>query len=270
MNETERARAAARWMLTLVEPLLSLEDRFDIEQDMGRAVANHPRWGAAWFAGMLYEVAATLPAGDPWLELSVRLDYALAGRAHVSDPVEPGSAGEETVPGASGRVPSKTGAVLPSGNPFGTWESLADMVPGLDTVGPDEDRALVAVATPMDPTAAALLGLAASREDGDPDRVARALGRLHVALRAEDPLGDGPARWMVLVGQALRWLVRRRLAYVVSEDTFIPALGYAWCHSAEQAAPARGQGRTLAELATNWPSGLIPPGQYEMFRLSDL
>lgn len=270
MDSKERSRTAARWMLTLVEPLLSPEDRYVIEQDMIELVAGQPRWSAAWFAGMLYEIGATLPAGDPWAEMSARLDYALSAAPRLGERlVEPGSAGEETLLGSVGRLPAGTGAMLPSGNSFGTYRSVIDLISGLDTVGPDEDRALIAVATPLQPAAAALVAIAASRTGADPDWLANVLGRLHVALHAEDPLGEGPKEWLGLAGSALRWLTKRRLSYV-QDDMFVAALGYAWCNSAEEAAPAQGGGRPLADLATNWPSGLIPPGRYEMFKLEDI
>lgn len=266
-------------MLTLVEPLIGLEERIGIEREMERLVAEEPKWASAWFAGVMWEIVATLPPGDPWRRLAARLDLgALSAPTGENGQVRSlASASVETYATGDLDVPAFNGAILPSGRVFGTWESATDLVSPLDTVPVDEDRALLPYATPLDPISAALIGLAS----GDVDRLARTLRMLHISLAtqpADEPAGpgaasagDGPGsaarHWLSLAGHSLRWLLARRRNYLEAFDPWVVSLGYVWSNEASRAAPDDGEGVSLASLTQMWTSGIIPPGDYEAFRL---
>jgi hypothetical protein len=263
-------------MLTLVEPLIGLEERAEIEREMVRLASEDPKWTSAWFAGVMWEIVATLPPSDPWRRLAARLDLGALGGPQGNGQVRSlTSASVETYAAGDLDVPSTNGAVLPSGRAFGTWTSATDLVSPLDTVPIDEDRALLPYWKPLDPVSAALIGLAS----GDIDRLARTLRLLHVSLCSE-PVAEseetfGPdeivhtpsGRWLRLVGHSLRWLVARRRNYLETFDPWVVALGYTWSSEASHAAPDEGEGVSLSMLAQMWPSGIIPPGDYEIFRL---
>lgn len=113
--------AGVHWGSTLVEPLLSPAQRDRLEADLHDAIAADPVWGAHYVVGVVTDLAATLPAADPW---------RTAERA-------------------------ETGATL-EGRPFGTVTDHHDLVPLL-APNPSIDVALVAVAEPIDPATAAFI-----------------------------------------------------------------------------------------------------------------
>jgi hypothetical protein len=123
--------------VTLTEPLLSPDRRQRVETALADLAATRPRWLAYWAAGVLADIAGTLPRYDPWTRLSGRL-----GRITVGP--EP---------------PETDGACHAGGQPYGTWTDGADLV-ALVFERPEVDAAFAALADPLDTTAAGLVAFA--------------------------------------------------------------------------------------------------------------
>ncbi|GAB4098645.1 hypothetical protein [Sinomonas halotolerans] len=115
----------SRWAVCLVDPLVDTEDRAEIDHHVAALVGAAPHWWAAYAAGFISDLVATLDPEDPWRSLTVR----------------------------DGRV------LLPNGKPFGNAESFADLVqPAQGDVR--ADLGLAAVRKPLEPLAAELLATA--------------------------------------------------------------------------------------------------------------
>lgn len=58
--------AARRWSLTFIDPLIGPGQLHSINAEWRAQMADHRSWVQVWFAGVISEVAGTLPAKDPW------------------------------------------------------------------------------------------------------------------------------------------------------------------------------------------------------------
>ena len=204
--------AAARWVTTLVEPLLPASVRNALEHDMASLVAGQPDWSAAFLAGLLTDIGGTLPRDDPWRRLSGRV-----GKLSVGD-----------------RPPAGTGACNPDGSRHGTWRDHQDLVP-LVWDAPEHDPGLMAVAAGLSDASAALVAWSTLPQA----EAARAIR----ALRGElTPSGGGsPADaepfWDACAA-TLRWVLFRRRSSCVAttEDSWPVESAYAWLERAGDAA----------------------------------
>ncbi len=66
MPITVRSRAALRWSASLVEPLLSTDQRTALDADFREISRIEPAWFAAFCAGVLSGITTSLPITDPW------------------------------------------------------------------------------------------------------------------------------------------------------------------------------------------------------------
>lgn len=187
-------RAAVRWVVNLVEPLIPEPDRAERAAALEAACRASPGWAALFFAGLVSDLAGTLPGSDPWRALSGRVGQVTVG-AHP---------------------PRVDGAAHPDGRAFGTWQDGADL---LEPVYADVelDPALSALSAGLSPGAAALLAAAGYGWD-QAHRVAEALGERVVTA--------GP--------DAVRWALHRRRAYGVLSDPWPIESAYRWSWRADQ------------------------------------
>lgn len=115
---------AVRWSATLVEPLIPLRTRQQLESDLERTATDHEMWGVLFFAGVVSDLVSSLPAADPWR--TIRL---VDGQAVID------------------------------GRPFGTLQDHLDLIPSISP-DPSIDVALAAVIDPVPSKAAAFVAAA--------------------------------------------------------------------------------------------------------------
>lgn len=61
-----------RWIIGQLEPLTIGRTMTRLESDCVRWCTANPTIAPAWFAGMVWQILATLPADDPWRQIAVR------------------------------------------------------------------------------------------------------------------------------------------------------------------------------------------------------
>lgn len=220
---------AVRWAPTLVEPLLDLGYRVELERALESLVETHPDWFASFGGGVLSDMVATLPASDPWRSLSARLGSMTVGHA----------------------PPAQDGARKADGRAFG---GLADHLDIIGAVFPDpvKDAALAAVAHPIHPRAIAVIGFAghgwreaqnavgmlvsmSNPTEPPPPPLPSGRLRLVTSVPAADPSWPGVYRcWL----DALRWVIHRRRAYGVGieADPWPTESVYRWSWRADRIA----------------------------------
>ena len=71
---TDRSRAALRWTASLVEPLLSTDQRIQFDHDFREVARREPIWFCAFGAGVLSGITSSLPMSDPWRTAKVDAD----------------------------------------------------------------------------------------------------------------------------------------------------------------------------------------------------
>jgi hypothetical protein len=230
--------------VTLTEPLLSPDRRQRVETAFADLAATRPRWLAYWAAGVLADIAGTLPRYDPWTRLSGRL-----GRLTVGP--EP---------------PETDGACHAGGQPYGTWTDGADLV-ALVFERPEVDAAFAALADPLDTTAAGLLAFAGhgpswrdvlpavveawrvTTGDDLPDRA--------TATRA-DP--EASRVWLDQVTAAIRWLAWRRRAYGAGEADLWPHEAcFRWASYAGETSAGRPLDENAIAVAVSDEAVLLAP-----------
>lgn len=199
---------ASRWAPTLVEPLLALHRRIKLDAELAAVADNHPAWFASFAGGILSDLVSTLPDGDPWRKMSARLGDLTCGE----------------------RPPDSDGARRPDGRMFGTLDDHLDII-GSVFPDPTMDAALVAVAEPIHPRSAALIGFAShgwktaqaavgmlvSMSEPEPTPAPTAHpSRLHLVSPAE-PQAPWPGTYQCWL-DAVRWTLHRRRSLGVSVD----------------------------------------------------
>jgi len=195
------------WAVSLVEPLLSLRRRNALDGALQLLCRARPAWAAIWLPGTIADIVLTLPAADPWRNLSARV-VATEG----SDLLRHGGA----------RPPETTGATGPAGQAFGTWRDSEDLARPLFTAVA-QDSALAALDEPLPASSAALLAFCADGWDAGRTAV--------VALAGAE--GDPDAVHRIGV-PALLWAVHRRRAYLGPEDMWPVESSFVWAFRAEQ------------------------------------
>ena len=188
----------ARWVTAFFDPLTPLSTRLRLEHQMLVWVRQNGVCASAWFAGMLWQVVATLPRDDPWWALGVRGVEGVG----VDRGVTPG--GVSGVWGADGVK-------------FGSLDSARDVVfpshpdPRLDPV-------LSPLVEGLDEFAGGVLALAFDGWEGPFDVLSRVVA-----------LGDEGADRVLAAGSAaLRWAVWRRRVYVGRTDFYPLMVAQAW------------------------------------------
>lgn len=205
-RNTRMRDAPQRWMVAQLEPLLTGREVTRRESDCVRWCAANPKIAPVWFAGMVWQILATLPADDPWRQIAVR---ARDSRGHVVERGHP-----------------------PEGR-MGAW--LEDST--MDSEMPGED---LIPRSSLDPsTDHGLRALA----DGLPERSAQTLGFAFDSFEAAMEIlsADRTAMSPDLFGRAtfdagsaaLRWAIWRRRAYVGRTDPYPLMIALEWLERAE-------------------------------------
>ena len=140
----------ARWVVAMCEPLVSPSTRATNEAAMIRFVAHSPEWAAVFFAGLLHEIAVTLPPDDPWVNLAAMVDLDVI---RTGEPA-PDRSGRMFRRGITWDAPN-IGAFCEDGKPFGTVQDAFDLTPP-DLGEPDVDLGLAALVPNLSPLAAAM------------------------------------------------------------------------------------------------------------------
>lgn len=251
----------ARWVTTLVEPLMPPADRTAHEQAMVEQIRRDPAWAAAYFAGFLHEIVVTLPADDPWRNLPAMVDLEmLATGASTPDSDD---RFYHRVPGQP--MAPATGAFRPDGSPFGTIDDAADLaLPGMGGGDdPSVDVGLAALADGLSPLSAALLGFApdTGRYLRDVfDAVYHAMWKAYVRQSEHKRAAE---QYLATVSAALRWAIHRRRVYTGPGDEYPVVLGYAWISKAERVT----MGAPMDPEFDYSPGALIDPAACRVARL---
>jgi len=220
-----------QWGQTMYEPLLPPMVRNRIESAFAKAHREEPDRVHLFLAGLIAEAVGTLPAQDPWRNLSARCGNITVG---------------ENPPESDGAVRDEDGL------PFGTWRDAIDVV-GLEATTPWDDSALAALTENLEAGAAAILA-AGSRGWRATARMIRQVQLVgnRPELPAEFaglPFADDPeylaandlAHARLCAVDALRWAAHRRRAYLGRNDPWMEAAVSMWAWRA-----------TRRELEAGW------------------
>lgn len=260
-NTTADKRAAvARWIVTLSEPLISTRARETADKNMSAFIATNSHWASAWFAGVISDIAQTLPPDDPWRQLSAFIDLAMISTGHTdSDP----DSKESFTNDRGAAAPTQTGATRPDGQPFGGVQDSTDLVMG--ELGPNElDLGLAAVADDLDPLTSAIIGFSASNTQALESVLSRIYHHLWLAGAFRDERHAGDV-FLDVAGEALRRVIHRRRAYTGTDDPFPAVAGFAWMARADRVVSGH---KNIASEITLSRDARIDPGSYETMRFS--
>lgn len=232
-QESSAHQSAARWAVTLCEPLVSTRRRMQCEEEMAHLAVSNPKWISIWFSGVIAEHLATLPAEDPWRNLSI--STAASGR----------------------NAPS---VLLPSGEPFGAQTSWNDLL-NQNVADLSTDVAVAAVAEGLDAESRLLIARASQGWES---------ARLYLDSLIEepdviDPLWT-PTRLFDVAADSLRWVMHRRRTYSGSDDVFSVLSLFGWLRNADLISSSlRWDEATSAELIEDQK---IADGSWERFRIN--
>lgn len=251
------AAQAVRWIVSLVEPLLSDANRTTVTRGMVALTEDRPEWVVVYLTGLLHDLMHTLPEEDPWRHLSalIDLDQVRSGL--------PTRDRDQRLARRSSRhrvLPSRTGALLVSPDaeprPFGTAADASDLVaPGAGD--PSTDVGTAALATNLSPLGAALLAMSAH----DLVLLRYVVDQTLRALKAAEARGlvDSASESLIAsAGAAARWLTHRRRVYAGIDDNFVAVIGFAWVSRADRVLA----GEDIAAVGSMAEGGAIPPGSY--------
>lgn len=222
-----------RWTQTLVEPLLPLEIRNNLERGMRQVCADHPTWASFVLGGAISDIVLSLPGNDPWRTSSARL-----GRTTHGD-----------------RPPARDGARLPDGTRLGHWKSFVDT---LGTPAEEDlslDPAYAPIALDLAAVSEAIISFGAGGWETGTTGVSAAVAR-GSATSAVDDLANlpgiqtlHPAPVYTYAVPALRWASYRRRSYGTSaDDPWVAESLYRWSWRA---------GRILGGMS--WDEHMIEP-----------
>ncbi|WP_277209224.1 hypothetical protein [Isoptericola croceus] len=229
-----------RWIVAQHDALVPALDRAELDSAMLTLCSRRPVWSRWWFAGVVADVLATLPASDPWRHLSARM---------VGD-------GQQMTHGDIPRPPDRTGAVSPrTGRRFGTVQDATDVLGPMAGGDLRADIAYAALAQPLRANAAAVLGFAGAGRRQAADALAVVYDRvladgsrdaddaaaqfvddremLFATARVVDDLVPqgrqmrAGGELFVAGAQAVRWAMHRRRSYVGGDDPFAVSRGMA-------------------------------------------
>lgn len=250
-----RRQVVARWVATTTNGLTSTAARSVAEEAMRQVGDEEPAWMLTYFAGVLSDLAASLPAEDPWRSMSAVI---VTGRGRGHRLVRHGSTDGPLLAARQ----DETGAWLASGQPLTSPVSMTDLlVPATDDL--DADPAFVMYVEGIDPLPAALAAFAFH----SPGEVRAVLETVHESLVAEPNILGVTGRMSPLAEvtraaqAAIRWLAFRRSAYVGNDhDDCLYVAAYSWIGKAERvSAGAPIAQESMAPAVRVWK---IQDGQY--------
>lgn len=211
---------AARWAVSQCEPLIPTRRRIQLDEGMLTLILEQPTWACAWFSGVIADHLQTLPAEDPWRNLTVNLGPDFDIEQPNSSIVNQGE--WKTIVGPY------TGPVqLPCGEPFGLESSWSDLV----LVGSSDlslDAATAAVEEEISEEAKVMLAFAANgwRKSFDYSRALFTQRSQTDRLAAAINLFEAGA-------DALRWVLHRRRVYTGHEDSMSLLSMFVWITTAD-------------------------------------
>lgn len=256
----DRRHEVARWIVSWSEPLLDETARVKIATDMGHFIDRNSEWSVAFLAGVLTDLAQSLPTNDPWRHMAGLIDLRqVATGIPAEDKNMRLARRSERAP-----LPGLTGAITVEGRPFGTRRDAADLIaPGASDVS--TDLSMAAVAVNLSPLAAALVAFASH----DPKTVQVVLGQtLHHLWMANVgsvmPQTAGQAMFEA-ASSAIRWLIHRRRAYTGIDDTFPNIVGLSWIAKADRV----NAGGNIAVEGGLGRQGAIDPAEYRFLSGAD-
>lgn len=192
---------AARWAVTLCEPLISTRKRIQLDEEMMHLASSDPQWLSIWFSGVIADHIATLPAEDPWRNL--------------------------TIPGTE--PSSNDGTVLlPSGAPFGGPSSWNDLL-NQNVADASTDVAVAAIADGLAPESSMLVAQASNGWESARDYI----DSMFAAPEEGHPIWM-PKHVFATAADALRWVMHRRRTYTGPDDVFSVLSLFGWLHNADR------------------------------------
>lgn len=251
----DRRTEVARWAVTLTEPLISTEQRAASEEAMARFIDRNSDWSCAYLAGLLTDLAATLPPDDPWRHLAglIDLEQIATGESYGTP--------EKRLAWSNDPIafPASTGAVTPSGRMFGTSQDSEDLIT-VDVPDASSFTRVAAVNTNLSPLAAAIIAFSTT----DASTMQSVLMKVYTALfeakhSAHITTDAAGTSLLKTAGQSLRWLTHRRRAYTFDDDGFVNMLAFAWIGKADRVQ----SGTPISQEARRFMSdGQIDPRLY--------
>ena len=252
----DRRSEVARWVVTLSEPLVSVEQRAAAEDAMARFIDRNSDWSCVYFAGLLTDIASTLPPDDPWRHLAgmIDLDQIATGKS-LDDPTKRLAWSNDPI-----AFPAVTGAVTATGRAFGTSQDSADLIT-VDVPDPSTFTKIAAVNANLSPIAAAFVAFSSA----DAATMQSVLLKVYHALwQANEMAGlttdSAGTSLLKTVGPALRWLTHRRRTYTFEDDGFVNMLGFAWIGKADRAHANNSISKEARQQMVK--EGLIDPREY--------
>lgn len=247
----------SKWILTLSEPLISTRARAEADRQMAAFIDRNYQWSTNWFAGFMSDLMRTLPPNDPWRHLSAFIDLSEISRGvpattadnrlsfHHRDALKP--------------PPRRTGAYRVDGSPFGKFTDAADLVAGDLVDEPGLDIGLTALADPINPLTAALIGFAGANIELLASVTSKVYHHLLIPRIAEGA-GD---EFLDAAGSALRWIIHRRRSYTGHDDPFPTLAGFAWMGRADRVTAGE---KSIASEPSMARDALIDPSAYDDLR----
>lgn len=218
--------ALSGWSLTLIEPLMSLRRRGQLEDQMSRLFVADPAMVTMFLAGVISDQVMTLPDADPWRTLRPMYGGLSLGQPPAQEP----------------------GATTAAGNPFGTWRDEVDLVP-LVYSSPYDDPGLMALAgDDLTAAAAAILGAGGYGWSATASMIdeVREVGDLEVGGQVQSISGGVDSRDGIRLHfakesaiQAVRWAVHRRRGYMGFEDQWPAESAFRWAWRASRSATGK-------------------------------
>jgi hypothetical protein len=215
---------AARWAVSLCEPLIPTRQRIAIDEAMITLVLEQPTWAAAWFSGILSDHLCTLPAEDPWRNLSVNL-----GKEFDKEPAELSisNQGRWEDLGEDFNEYIENPVRLPHGESFGSIASWSDLII-TDTSERGIDASMAALEEDISEEAQIMIAFAANgwRKTFDYSRTLFAqrsqTDRLAAAINLFEAGSD-----------AVRWAIHRRRVYTGMDDGMSVLSMFVWITNAD-------------------------------------
>ncbi len=128
------AGAARRWSLVFIDPLIAPAQRNAVDSSWRSQMVDAPSWCVVWFAGVIAEIAGTLPAIDPWRQSPPRSwDDAI----DIADPGSEAPGLDPVYVALADPLDEKSSEMITLA--FAGWELLSEYIAALrETVGADE------------------------------------------------------------------------------------------------------------------------------------
>lgn len=219
-NNREADVRAARWAVSLCEPLIATRRRIELDEAMLTLVLEQPTWACAWFSGVIADHLQTLPAEDPWRNLTVNLGPDFDEEKQNSSISNQGQ--WKTYSSAYG------GPVqLPSGEPFGGESSWTDLI-RKDSNDLSLDPSTAALDEEISEEAKVMIAFAA-KGWRKPFEYSRAL----FTQRSQTDRLEAAINLFEAGSDALRWALHRRRVYTGHDDSMSLLSMFVWITTAD-------------------------------------